>query len=76
MFLYMAFHEISGNVWKKSTETLEHVQKFMKDGLHIPDSKSLPLADYHRLPQQPIFKFGKKNNKAYHHQIDKRSADK
>ena len=44
--------EISGKVWEKSTETLEHVHKFMKDGLRISDSKSLPLADYHRLPQQ------------------------
>ena len=55
--------EISGNVRKKSTETLEHVHKFMKDGLHISDLKSLPLADYHRLPQQPIFKFGRKTTR-------------
>ena len=52
--------EISDNVWEKSTETLEHVYKFMKDGLHISYPQSLPVADYHRLPQQPIFKFGRK----------------
>ena len=55
--------EISGNIWQKPTETLEHVHKFMKDGLLISDPKSLPLADYHRLPQQPIFKFGRKTTR-------------
>ena len=54
---------ISGNIWEKSTKTLEHVHKFMKDGLHIFDPKPLPLADYHRLPQQPIFKFGRKTTR-------------
>ena len=55
--------EISGNVWEKPMETLEHVHKFMKDGLHIFDPKSLPLANYHRLPQRPIFKFGRKTTR-------------
>ena len=55
--------EISGNVWEKPIEILEHVHKFMKDGLHISDPKSLPLAHYHRLPQQPIFKFGRKTTR-------------
>ena len=32
----------------------------MKDNLLISDPKSLPLADYHRLPKQPISKFGRK----------------
>ena len=59
IFIY-GLPEISANVWEKPSETLEHVHKFMKDGLHIFDPKSLPLADYHRLPQQPIFKFGRK----------------
>ena len=35
----------------------------MKDGLHISDPKTLPLADYHRLPQHTIFKFGKKTTR-------------
>ena len=52
--------KISGNVWEKPTETLEHVHKFMKDGLLISDPKSLPLVDYHRLPQQSILEFGRK----------------
>ena len=35
----------------------------MKDGLLISESKSLPLADYHRLTQQPIFKLGRKTTR-------------
>ena len=61
--------EIFDNVWEKLIKTLEHAHKFIKNGLLISDPKSLPLANYQRLPQQPKFKFGKKNNKAYHHQI-------
>ena len=30
----------------------------MKDGLHISDPTSFPLADYHRLLQKPLFKNG------------------
>ena len=30
----------------------------MKDGLLIFDLTSVPLADYHRLPQKPLFKNG------------------
>ena len=52
--------EISSNVWEKPTETLEHVHKFIKDDLLISNPKSLPLVNYYRLPQQPIFKFGRK----------------
>ena len=50
--LIRGLREISGNAWEKPIETLEHVHKFMKDGLHISDPKSLPLADYHRLHNQ------------------------
>ena len=52
--------EISGNAWEKTIEISEHVHKFIKDGLLISDPKSLSLVDYHRFPQQPIFKFGRK----------------
>ena len=35
----------------------------MKDGLLISNSKSFLLRDYHRLSQQPIFKFGRKTTR-------------
>ena len=57
--------EISGNVWEKFIKTLEYVQKFMKDGLPISDPKLLPPANYHRLPQQPIFNFGRKTTRSF-----------
>ena len=54
---------VSGNVWEKPIEILERIHKFMKDDWFISDPKSLPLANYHRLPQQPIFKFGRKTTR-------------
>ena len=66
----MALQEFPAIFGKKPIETLEHVHKFIKDGLLISDPKSLPFADYYRLLQQPVFKFGRKKNKADHHRID------
>ena len=47
--------EISGNVWENHKNIRAYSQ--------IYDLRSLPLADYHRLPQQPIFKFGRKTTR-------------
>ena len=50
-------------------ETLEKIKKlihnFMKDVLLIDDPSTISLADYHRLPQQPIFR----NNHKVHRPI-------
>jgi len=43
------------NVWETPSQTLAHVQQFMKDGLQIDNPAEIALADYHRLPQRPLF---------------------
>ena len=52
--------EPNNNVWENSLQTLAAIQNFMKDGLLISDPLTIPLADYHRLPQRPVFRDGRK----------------
>ena len=51
------------NILIHGLREIEHVYRFMKDSFFISDPKSLPLMDYHRLPQQPTFKFGRKTTR-------------
>ena len=44
------------NVWETPLQTLAHIHKFMKEALLITDPTMINLADYHRLPQRPIYK--------------------
>ena len=44
-------------------ETLKiMIQNFMREGLKIMQPAEIALADFHSLPQQPVFKNGKKVN--------------
>ena len=44
------------NVWETPLQTLAQIHKFMKEALLITDPTMITLADYHRLPQRPIYK--------------------
>ena len=52
--------EPNNSVWEIPIQTLGAIQSFMKDGLLISDPLTIPLADYHRLPQRPEFRDGRK----------------
>ena len=47
--------EPSENAWETPFQTLGQIQNFLKKGLCFDDPAIIPLADYHRLPQRPIF---------------------
>ena len=50
--------ESSDNVWEAPIKTLRLIHNFINDGLKISDPMAIQLADYHRLPQRPLFKNG------------------
>ena len=52
--------ETSDSAYKSPLQTLDAIHKFMKDGLLISDPTTVPLTDYHRLLQKPLFKNGVK----------------
>ena len=56
------------DAWETLEKTKKLIYNFMKDGLLIDDLLTICLADYHRLPQEPIFK---NNHKVYRPIIDK-----
>ena len=43
------------SAWETPLHTLGLIHTFMKKGLRIEDPTLIPLADYHRLPQRPIY---------------------
>ena len=47
-------------MWESPVQTLGAIQNFIKDGQLISDPLTMPLADYHRSPQRPVFRDGKK----------------
>ena len=61
--LNISIHDIpepNNSVWESPIQILGAIQNFMKDGLLISDPLTTPLADYHRLPQRPVFRDGRK----------------
>ena len=47
------------SVWENRDITIQKLKTFMKDGLEM-DFDKVPIVDFHRLPQQPLFKLGKR----------------
>ena len=61
--LFHGLDEEVNSVWETRIETLEILHQFMRDGLNITDPSNIALADFHRLPQQPVMKDGVKVNR-------------
>ena len=55
--------EIRESAWEAPTQTLGHIHNFMEDGFKISDPMTIQLADYHRLPQTPVYKNGNRVNR-------------
>ena len=47
------------SVWENRDITIQKLKTFMKDGLEM-DFDKVPIVDFHRLPQQPLCKLGKR----------------
>ena len=55
--LNLLIHGIEeSDAWETLEKTKKLIHNFMKDGLLIIDPSMISLADFHRLPQQPIFR--------------------
>ena len=56
--LHLLIHDIgeSDSAWKTLEKTKILIHDYIKDGPMIDDPKTTSFADYHCLPQQPIFK--------------------
>ena len=64
--LNLLIHGIEeSDAWETLEQTKKLIHNFMKDGLLIDDPSTISLADYHRLPQQPI----SRNNHEVHRPI-------
>ena len=64
--LNLLIHGIEeSDAWETLEKTKKLIHNFMKDGLLIDDPSTISLADYHRLPQQPI----SRNNHKVHRPI-------
>ena len=50
----------SSEAWESKSQTRDTLLKFFSDGLQL-DFNHISVVNYHRLPQRPIFKRGKKN---------------
>jgi len=61
--LIRGLDESNDSAWEKAEEILEIVYNFMKEGLQIEEPSSIPLVDYHRLPQRPVYKNNVKVNR-------------
>ena len=48
------------SAWETRETTKSVIYQFMRDGLKIEDPEKISMADYHRLPQRPIFNARKK----------------
>ena len=55
--------ENSDNPCEAPIETLDRIHNFMNEGLNISNPMAIQLADYHRLPQRPLFKDGVRVNR-------------
>ena len=47
------------SVWENRDITIQKLKTFMKNGSEM-DFDKVPIADFHRLPQQPLFVLGKR----------------
>ena len=47
------------SLWENRDITIQKLKTFMKDGLEM-DFNKVPIVHLHRLPQQPLFKLGKR----------------
>ena len=54
--LLHGLEESDKSAWETRNETLQIIQNFMREGLKIMQPAEIALADFHRLPQQPVFK--------------------
>ena len=61
--LLHGIEEEGDSVWETRDVTLQKIHDFMKEGLQIVDLTSITLTDYHRLPQQPVYRNNCKVNR-------------
>ena len=57
--LLHGLEESDKSAWETQNETLKIIQNFMRKGLKKMQPTEIALDDFHRLPQQPVFKNGK-----------------
>ena len=57
--LIHGIEEDEKSVWEKRDITIQKLKTFMKDGLEM-DFDKVPIVDFHRIPQHPLFKLGKR----------------
>ena len=54
--LIHGLEEDHSSAWESRHETLKTIHKFMREGLCIENPSRFVFADYHRLPQRPVYK--------------------
>ena len=54
--LIHGLEEDHSSAWESRQETLKTIHKFMREGLCIENPSRFVFADYHRLPQRPVYK--------------------
>ena len=54
--LIHGFEEDRNSAWVTRQETLKIIHQFMREGLKIENPSRFVFADYHRLPQRPLYK--------------------
>ena len=57
--LIHGIEENEKSVWENRDTTIQKLKTFMKDGLEM-DFDKVSIVDFHWLPQQPLFKLGKR----------------
>ena len=57
--LIHGIEEDKKSVWENRDITIQKLKNFMKDELEM-DFDKVPIVDFHRLPQQPLCKLGKR----------------
>ena len=61
--LLHGFKESDKSAWETRDETLKIIQNFLREGLKVMQPAEIALTYFHRLPQQPVLKNGKKVNR-------------
>ena len=61
--LLHGIEEDGDSVWETRDVTLQKIHDFMKEGLQIVDLTFITLTDYHRIPQQPVYRNNCKVNR-------------
>jgi len=61
--LFHGLEESNTNAWETREETQKILYKFLQNGLKIQNPSTIVMADFHRLPQQPIYKQRTKINR-------------